>query len=151
MTETHPKTKLEKFWSGVILLFFIFTVTSLIGWVGDNPKVLDTIWIFGGEREGTVKYNDCREVTETEDNFINRIFRTYTCSYQKTNTGKIMSGECVYVKSPLFSGDCVRAYTYTKKPEVRCSEVFPYLGYDEKCYMSWDYGRVYTAIDKTME
>ena len=90
------------------------------------------ISMFGGEREGEVKYNDCREVVRLKDDAIQKYYRTFTCSYLRTVNGKIMGGECVSIDTPLFGSGCSMAYVYEKKPELHC---WPHstLNYDEKC------------------
>jgi hypothetical protein len=106
-------------------------ILVLIGWG-------ITSWI-GGEREGVVKYDDCREtITLKPDNF-QKYYMKFTCNYTKSNSGKIMSGECVHIDTndSFFSvgSSCVRAYVYQKEPEIKCSDTANgYLGNDDKCY-----------------
>lgn len=100
----------------------------------------------GGEREGVVKYSDCREQINLKPDSFQRYYKKFTCDYTKTDSGKIMSGTCVKIDSAggLFSdgSECRRAYIYEKKPEVVCSQEFPYLGYDDMCHKNWNYGYI---------
>lgn len=93
---------------------------------------------FFWEREGMVKYDDCRQVITLAPDTWQRYFHTFTCSYLKTKSGKIMRGECVRIendKSLLSSSHtCATAYVYEKKQEGSCTDpAHPYLTYDDMC------------------
>ncbi|MFH1565538.1 MAG: hypothetical protein ABIC82_06940 [bacterium] len=93
----------------------------------------------GVEREGTIKYDDCREIIEIKDDSILKFFKDFTCSYSKTKTGKIMSGNCVNIKTTS-ENQCLRAYIYYVEPEIKCpDEVNGYLGYDGECHCNTGY------------
>lgn len=123
---------------GLIYLGILF----LVGWgIGSIFGVS-----FGVENEGTVTYDDCRQTITIKDKSWKTYVNQFTCSYQKTESGKIMSGECVHIVNDrsLFSSShtCATAYVYEKKSEIKCSKDYSYLGYDGKCYSEWNYGRV---------
>ena len=117
----------------VIIGLIIWGVTSLVG----------------GEREGFVKYDDCRQTINLKADTLQKYYKKFTCSYSNTLSGKIMGGTCVHVDTSggLFSNEstCETAYVYEKDPEVTCSKEYPYLGIDDKCYTVWGSGRVYAA------
>ena len=94
---------------------------------------------FGITNEGTVEYDDCRQVIYLENNSWKKYFHEFTCNMYKTNKGLVMSGECVSIKndSSLFSSShtCAAAYVYELKPADVCTDKdFPYLGYDDQCH-----------------
>lgn len=101
------------------------------------------------EREGIVKYSDCREIINLKNNTWQKYVKTFTCKYSKTISGKIMGGICVHVdmSNSLFSSgnECLTAYVYKKEPEVNCPREFPYLGYDDKCYLIPGNDRVFAV------
>ena len=87
-----------------------------------------------GEREGSVKYHDCREKIDVKDVSFDRYFKTYTCEYRKTNQGKIMGGHCVHIEYDN-AGQCKAAYTYIRKQDDWCPDkAYPRLNFDDKCY-----------------
>jgi hypothetical protein len=88
---------------------------------------------FLGEEEGQVKYEDCRNKITVQEDSSDTWFKKFTCSYAKTQSGKIMSGVCVHVETegPV----CQTAYIYYKKPQIVCSDPkFPNAGYDDLCH-----------------
>lgn len=99
--------------------------------------------------EGTVKYDDCREIIylkpepDSLDSFWRTYFHQFICQYTKRKSGKIISGTCVHIDTDnsLFSssGKCKTAYIYTfkSKPDLGCTEEYPYLGYDKLCHQDW--------------
>jgi len=109
--------------------------------VGTALRESNGSFFFGGERVGTVRYQDCREIVRLKDNPLRKLYTTFTCSYQRTVTGKLMGGECVSVKTTSSGETCQIAYLYEKKSEFVCpsnTHVMP----DETCacgpnYM-WD-------------
>lgn len=97
-----------------------------------------------GEREGIVKSSDCRETVTLESDTLKKYYKTFTCSYQKTKGGKIMSGECIHIENPssIFSSsnECSVAYVYYRKQDGICiDKKFPYLGRDDKCYTEYQF------------
>lgn len=76
----------------------------------------------GCEREGIVNTDDCREVVNIKDGGIQTYYKTFTCSYYKTDKGDIMGGTCTNVKTGLFNSKCEIAYVYEKEPYKKCSE-----------------------------
>ncbi len=80
-------------------------------------------WVFAGgdgngEREGTVKYADCREIIRYNERPFTERFRPYTCDYNRNMAGKIISGVCVRVE---YAGDsCSVARVYFRKSDVIC-------------------------------
>jgi len=70
----------------------------------------------GGQREGTVKYSDCREIIPLSKNdFEMRKIRgtTFTCDYVRDANNRIVGGECVAVETGLLGSGCTTAYVYT--------------------------------------
>ena len=95
--------------------------------------------LIGGESEGYVKYDDCRQTITLASNNWQKYYEKFTCTYQKTQSGKIMSGECVHIDNAgtLFSASnaCVTAYVYEKTQDKVCTNSSnPYLGYNDMCY-----------------
>lgn len=100
------------------------------------------LWFFGfnyhGTSEGTVDYNDCREIIQLQPNNWHTYFGTFIGYTQKTNSGKVMGGEFVRIvnDSSLFgnSHTCAKAYIYNKKQENICTDpTHPYLTSDDMC------------------
>jgi hypothetical protein len=127
-------------WEGLGIL----VVIVLIGW-----GILSLFGVsFGVENEGTVKYDDCRQIITIQDHSWQTYIKQFTCNYIKTKSRLIMSGECVHINtdSSLFSSShtCATAYVYEKKQEGNCT-VAPnlYLGYDDMCYTTPQGGESY--------
>ncbi len=115
-------------------IFAIVIVVGILNWLLSS----NIIYIFGGEKEGIIKFDDCREIIRLKDNPYQKFYKSFTCDYVKTATGKIMSGTCVHVKTSWLSGKCEQAYIYDKEPEIKCLEN-GYLGYDGRCYCNSGY------------
>jgi hypothetical protein len=98
--------------------------------LGGLIKMHNSIW---GEREGVVKVDDCRNSIEIQEGSVRTWFKTFTCTAKKTESGKIISGFC---HSVVTEGSvCQTVYTYSKKPEIRCSNPnFSFPGYDDICH-----------------
>ena len=115
---------------GLGCLFVIVLVVGVLIW-GVQA-------IFWGEREGTVKYDDCREVVTLEPESPRTLFKSFTCSYTKTKSGRVIRGLCVHVDndSTMFSAShtCATAFVYEKGNEGCTDSRFPYLHYDDRCY-----------------
>ncbi len=134
------KTKIQEIKESVIGIVYSMMVIGLV--VGMLSWLLSSniIYIFGGEKEGIIKYDDCREIIRLKDNPYQKIYKSFICDYTKTTTGKIMSGTCVHVNTSWLSGKCEQAYVYVydKEPETKCLEN-GYLGYDGQCYCNSGY------------
>lgn len=87
----------------------------------------------GGEREGTFKIDDCREVVQLSSDNFQRYYKDFTCVIQKSKSGRIISGECAHID---MSGNvCKTAFVYDKKASGVCNDPkFPHLHYDDLCY-----------------
>jgi hypothetical protein len=88
--------------------------------------------LLGGEREGIVKYDDCREIVRLKDNPTKKYYETFTCTYERTVHGKILAGQCARVDLPLFRNGCDTAYVYEKQSEISCGPNSTPT-YDEHC------------------
>jgi hypothetical protein len=87
-----------------------------------------------GEREGTVKWSDCREKIDVNNSDFEKITRKYTCEFYKTRKGNILGGTCVHIEYDN-NGQCKTAYYYWKKQDNIClDKAFPKLGQDDLCY-----------------
>ena len=86
------------------------------------------------ENEGTIKYDDCRDVVIYQNQSeLPTYGKVFTCSYIKTQTGKVMSGICV--NTEIQNGVCTKAYIYKRKQDDICANPLkPYLGIDDVCY-----------------
>jgi hypothetical protein len=102
----------------------------LAGVVAGIAWLHSALW---GEREGTIKTDDCRtKITLTEDS-PSTWFKQFTCTYHKTKTAKLISGYCEAVETT--AGACDTVYFYDKKAPKLCTDPkFPYLGYDDMCH-----------------
>ena len=93
-----------------------------------------------GERDGTAKISDCREIITLQPDTKQKYYKAFTCSYDKTNNGSIMGGTCIHIESAgstfSSSNECAVAYVYTRKQQdgLCTDKKFPYLGRDDKCY-----------------
>lgn len=105
-----------------------------------------------GEREGTVKFEDCREqivIPEPGGPLHNiNTFQNdpFICWYTKTNSGRVMSGMCTAVE--MEEHTCKRSYTYYKKAELTCY-AHSALGVDDNCHP--DPGYRWVPEKKAME
>lgn len=86
-----------------------------------------------GEREGSVKWNDCREKIDVKEGDLNTLLKKFTCQYYKTQQGRIMGGSCVSIEYDS-NGSCKAAYFYYKKQDNVCSKQNPVLRNDDLCY-----------------
>ena len=98
---------------------------------------------FFGEREGIVKISDCRETVTLPSDTWQKYYKTFTCSYDKTNSGAIMRGACAHIDTAgtIFSSSnaCSAAYVYQIKNLSCSNKSFPYIGRDDKCYAQYQY------------
>jgi hypothetical protein len=87
-----------------------------------------------GEREGTVKWTDCREVINVKENSVDGQFKKYTCEYIRTNQGRIAGGTCIHIEYES-NGQCRKAFIYEKRQDDVCHDkAYPRLGLDDLCY-----------------
>jgi hypothetical protein len=91
---------------------------SLIGWI---IIVAVVIWVatLGGERAGTVKYDDCRETITLKPDNYQKYYMKFTCDYTL--------GKCVHVdlNNTWFSSgsSCIKAFIYYKKKRMVMVEI----------------------------
>jgi hypothetical protein len=116
----------------VILGLIIWGIASLFG------------FNYHGTSEGTIQYNDCREIIQIQPDSWHTYFGTFVCDYAKTQSGQIMGGQCVRIvnDSSLFSNSsaCATAYVYEAPAAPVCkNNTYPYLGYDDMCYTMTQY------------
>jgi len=98
------------------------------------------------EVDGLVKYDDCREIVKLKEGDSETKNKKFICSYAKTQSGKIMSGECASTVTE--NGICTKAYVYEKKQEgcknnLKDGIFYPYLGYNDNCYIEPQGGESY--------
>ena len=77
---------------GSAFLGFVFLVIVGVGGV----KVHEFLW---GEQEGLVRTADCRKTVPVKEGSFDTWFKKFTCSYDKTASGKIFSGTCGAVET----------------------------------------------------
>ena len=85
------------------------------------------------EREGSVKWTDCREKISVKEGDIDILFKKFTCQYYRTRQGRIMGGSCVSIEYDS-NGACKAAYMYEKRQDDVCSKQNPVLRQDDLCY-----------------
>jgi hypothetical protein len=85
-----------------------------------------------GEREGTVSTNGCREQIYIKEKSFEAATKKFTCTYYRTNQGRIMGGFCVHIEYDN-NGQCKAAYTYSKSQDDVCPAKHN-LGRDDMCY-----------------
>ena len=126
---------------GEIAVLVILGILGLAVWGGVS---LWRDWTADStEQSGTVKYEDCREVLTVEVAEARKLRKRFTCESRRTFTGILMTGHCVYVET---SGPvCTKAYVYDQHPAVNCQPTTPWLSYDDKCYQSFETGRVWAV------
>jgi hypothetical protein len=91
----------------------------------------NTVW---GEREGSIQTDDCRARILIKENSCETWFKKFTCTYQRTKGGKLISGTCEAVDTDA-AGKCETVYFYEKKNPLSCtSPLEPYLGDDDLCH-----------------
>lgn len=101
---------------------FILLVVSLFLFTGCNQtEIQKTVRV----REGTVKYNDCREIIILEENSLEKNKLDFICEYSRSQGGKVLGGLCVHAEIDQYN-KCSRAYIYYAEPELQCAEgTFP--------------------------
>ena len=85
-----------------------------------------------GEREGVVKYDDCREKIFIKETDLETLTKPFTCDYIKTQNGLIMRGLCIHIDYDN-SGRCRKALIYTRSQQNVCDAEHPILTFDDKC------------------
>ncbi len=115
---------------------FALIVIGLIGW-----GIASLFGVsFGITNEGVVKYDDCRTTVTLQSDSWEKYFKKFTCTYDKTQSGKIISGVCVHTDNDssllATSSTCSTAYIYELKqdPTICTDPKYPYLRYDDKCW-----------------
>ena len=124
MPETES-SKRVKAWIGLLIAILIL-VYAQTAW----KFVHDHVW---GEREGVTRIADCRSVISVKEGSYDTWFKTFTCSYVRSKSGKLIGGRCVAVETdgPV----CKKVYGYEKRSELTCSDPkLPYIGVDEMCH-----------------
>lgn len=94
--------------------------------------VFASIILVGCEREGSVEFEDCREFIQIDENSFSTFYKTFTCTYEKTDNGDIMSGLCVRVELTK-NNECKKAFAYEKSAYKECPEG-EYLDKVGECY-----------------
>ena len=97
-----------------------------------------------GEEEGTVKFDDCREIIRIDANSLRLWAKRFTCDTKSTESGQLMSATCASVETTQY-GACQRAFVYTKQTTRRCQEATPWFGYDDRCHEEFIRGYVFAA------
>jgi hypothetical protein len=108
----------------------ILSLVVLAGLAWGGISLHSVIW---GEREGDIKTEDCRARILVKEGSSDTWFKTFTCTYQKTQKGVLMGGVCQSVETS--GGACTTVYVYAKEGAKVCTDPkFPNLGADDKCY-----------------
>src|SRR5215469_3139544 len=68
-----------------------------------------------GEREGTVRYEDCREKIWHAERPLKDVFDIYTCTRERNSASKIIGGTCVRIEYASSTADCKVAHIYNRK------------------------------------
>jgi len=74
-----------------------------------------------GEREGTIKTDDCRTRITLKEGSPTTWFKKFTCTYKKTNKGNLMSGYCEAVETN--AGTCDTVYFFWKRYIAFCGSL----------------------------
>jgi hypothetical protein len=106
--------------------YLVVIVVLLIG----ASWLRETFW---GEREGTIKTEDCRARVLIKADSPTTWFKQFTCMYRKSQKGTLISGLCEAVETS--GAVCETVYYYEKPVPHLCNDPkYPYLGMDELCY-----------------
>jgi hypothetical protein len=92
---------------------FVFILAAVLFWARALIWVHGAIW---GEREGFIKTEDCRTKIPVKQGSPDTWFKKFTCTYEKTDGGRIVGGFCQAVETDD-AGVCTLVYSYEKKPE----------------------------------
>jgi copper chaperone CopZ len=114
----------ESVWPLVFLVIVVFVFAGILHGVTS---------LIGGEREGTIVYDDCRETIKLKTDTFQKYYKKFTCDYFKTNSGKIYDGECVHINKSWFGSDCQTAYIYERSPDVCPSDSKAFINSDDTC------------------
>jgi hypothetical protein len=110
------------------LIGCLFVIVLVIGGI---------VALFGGESEGTVKYDDCRQIVTINESDLYASFHKFTCDTTKTSSGKVISGTCVHIDTQ--DGVCITAHVYQKKTEIVCPGSNNYVADDGSCTCNYGY------------
>jgi hypothetical protein len=77
-----------------------------------------------GEREGDIKWDDCREKIWHKERPWSDLLNIYTCSYDRNAESKVIGGTCARVEYPYFGTGCRTAHVYSRESEVKCAKGF---------------------------
>jgi hypothetical protein len=113
---------------------------SALGWLIVLVVGAFIMFMTHGEHEGTIKYDDCREIERlAPDPVVQLFYKSFTCMYNKTKSGRIMGGVCVSIEEPWFGSGCTKAYVYEKKAAAVCP-VNTHLTYEDICACNDGFG-----------
>ena len=123
-------TEKSSFGETVIGILFLGAIVFGFQWLHS------AVW---GEQEGYIKTADCRKTIPVKEGSFDTWFKKFTCTYEKTNSGKIFSGTCAAVETDGVA--CGAAYVYEKKTEIKgCTDPkYPYPGRDDLCHSDIQY------------
>ncbi len=76
--------------------------------------------LMGGESQGTVKYDDCRQVINTKQGNWDTYFKKFTGEDYRSKSGRLISGTYVHIDTS--GGACTTAYVYEKKSDFNCGD-----------------------------
>lgn len=99
----------ETIWGLLCLGLIIWAVFALIGHFTQAT-----------ESEGTVKYDDCRQIITTAQGSSDTWGKNFTCTNFKAKSGRLISGTCVHIETE--NGICTKAYVYEKKSDFNCGK-----------------------------
>ena len=74
-----------------------------------------------GEREGDVKWDDCREKFYHKERPASDLLSVYTCSYERNGAAVIIGGTCARIEYPYFGVGCRAAHIYSRESDVKCA------------------------------
>ena len=77
-----------------------------------------------GEREGEIKWDDCREKLWHDERPFSELLSIYTCHYDRNAGRRIIGGVCARLDYPYFSNGCRTANLYFRQSDIKCSAGF---------------------------
>lgn len=99
----------ETIWGILVFGLIIWGVFALIGHFTRST-----------ESEGTVKYDDCKQIITTKQGSSDTYGKNFTCNTYKSKSGRLISGICVHIDTE--NGACTKAFVYEKKSEFNCGD-----------------------------
>lgn len=75
-----------------------------------------------GEREGEVKFDDCREKIWHAERPLRYIFSPFTCVYQRNLESIVVGGTCVRIEYASGTSECRVADLYPRKSKLICPQ-----------------------------